>query len=74
MTGRDARVMAVAVGFGHRAHIVVHCVGMGEALDGVLAMAEGKHGRRRHEAEGREGSEHKGKPQAEPGRKRDQHG
>jgi hypothetical protein len=43
-------------------------------LDGVLAMAEGKHGRRRHEAEGREGSEHKGKPQAEPGRKRDQHG
>ena len=53
---------------------VVHHVGMGKAVDRVIAVSESKHGRWRHEAKRGEGREQDRKPEAEPGSERGQHG
>jgi hypothetical protein len=52
---------------------MVHCVGMNEALDRVIAMPEGENGWRGDEAKGCERGEHYRQPEAEPGPERSEH-
>jgi hypothetical protein len=53
---------------------VIDGIGMGEAIQGVLAVAEGQHGRRRREAKCGEGGDDDRHAEAEPGAECPQHG
>jgi hypothetical protein len=55
-------------------HAVTHGVGMGKAMHGMLAMAEGHDRRRCHEAKGGEDSNCHCRAEAKPGAKLLQHG
>ena len=55
-------MMGHHVGF---AHAMIDRIGMGEALDCMLSMAEGEHGRGRDEAKRGERREHDRDPEAE---------
>jgi hypothetical protein len=69
MIGRHARGnrWAVLVRLGRHGHVVVHRVGMGQAVHKAPAMAEGQHGGRRHEAQHRESGERDGHAEADAG-------
>jgi hypothetical protein len=55
-------------------HAVIDGIGMGEAMQGLLAMAEGHDRRRRHQAKGGEGGDCHRHAEAKPGAELLQHG
>jgi hypothetical protein len=52
---------------------MVHCVGMGETMNRVLAVPGGEHRRGREEAKRRKRCEHEREPEAQPGAEGGQH-
>ena len=60
-------MVAVMLMSGRRRSAVVHLVGVRQAIGRGGPVAEGEHGRRRHEAQRREGRERDRKPEAQAG-------
>ena len=73
MVAGGSGVVAIVLCASRFCHAVVNRIGMGEAIDCILAMTESEHGRRRHEAERRERGKSDREPVAEPGAERGQH-
>jgi hypothetical protein len=60
-------MVAVMVLHAAAVHAVIHGIGIGEAMQGISAMAEGQDSGRRHEAKGSENGNHHRCAKAKPG-------
>ena len=72
--GAVLRRRALIGAFGRLVRAMVGTVGIDEAMDGILAVAEGEYGGRGDEAESSECRDRHGDAESKPGRKRAQHG
>ena len=67
MSPRRFSVVTVVIMRAAAMHRMIHGIGIGEAMQGIFAMAEGQDSGRRHEAKGSENGNHHRRAKAKPG-------